>query len=1568
MSSTALQVQLSVIELDGVQLAVLDAPAAQVAIFSGAGGQLSTANPLPLGTAAPGDTGEAADAGHVHPHGNQGGGPLHAAATNSTAGFMPSAMHALVDGATASGTPNALMRRDGSGNVAAGTFQGNLSGNAGTATKLATARTINGVPFDGTENVTLPGSEGEALTIDNSGTGAASGAVYDGSAALTISRNTIGAPGADGAGASGTWGISITGNAGTASELATARTINGVEFNGSENILIEASSPEAIVFDDSGTGAGSGAGYDGSSPRTISHNSVGAPSVTGEGATGTWDISILGNAATADRVVTPFRFTLGVVGRSLAAGQISEVVVPATGVQLSDFVDRASYSKPLPVNIKTEYQCQDGQVLAAFRNIGSVDAYIPSGILCVEVTENTGPMPDPPPEPGDPENPVDPDPEDPDPDPVPDPDPEPEPEPGDPGEPDISILQPFLTQQSTTDAGWVGSGNTANGHNFLWQDSSAISAAGAIGGTFARASAFAYFADTSITALARTNTIRMAGSLQLVNSDFDGAFYLGYFPHASLTAGSPPAQFIGIEFNEPAGNASDPFRATARVNGTGGAASTVISLAQNTTHSFDLMWTGQPNGSGTLVGTIAGQSINVSVGAGTASFTAFGLLAGGSSSAASSQNTSTCLFDDLRYRKGTILPPPPPEPPVPTTTPLPEAVVPVKIFDVRNLPVDVNGGVSAVGNNTADDSNAVQACINAARNWAASTGEYAMAYFPRGRYRVQHRITATGGGYMIGGAGAYLSFIIGHDVGTNLISPVLDLIDFTGRIEFLDVRHNSDQMRLVVRQSSSDNSTPSRVHYEHCVFNGWGNEFVNPSDTSNGFTTNRGMAWQVQNLNGSSIVTSCGTNSQLKGVSFDNCANARILLSQYGKQGWGALRIRGATALRNGFFGGLNVYGSVRVEDNLSFVVSDGYQEQLRPTTTRDNKRLATPQFVLSGTAGDTREGRVTACLGVLDGAYGPSSFLNSDTQKLPYDTYFTINNYRGRFSLLATRHKNAPVSGSSIYDPNKLRYKTVCQGTAPVTVLLAGNSYEQGEGLATPAIEGGSNVGRHVLANWNPGATLAASKVVPDVTDGNTLTLAGQALNDLRELSRMDLLLNRYINSATFPLPTSEQIATPPLLPVLDWQKRSDWLDVKNLPNNINGGVSAVGNGNPANKAVDTAAILAACNEVRKPNSQWSTVYLPPGTYCLASELFPYPSPITVQASFTGSITGDTLTVTAVASGTIRNGHAVQGTGIPEGPLIKSGPSAGGVGTYKLNISLSSPVASTAMQSGPGSYTYWNMRGHGRDTIIEWHGSNGGRMFRSDGTPYSTVIGIIWDGRNIAAQGFMHRSTVMRESKFMHQFELFRNFTQNGCGTASRPGTLSAMYLESCHFRDCIFVNCGTALAATNANDYMFNVDGCSFYDNAVGVLTGGGQALIRNSRFYRSTDMDVKELNDSRSNSIRRCSSVGSRMFYERNATTQTIPGSRVTSIQDCYVSGWTNTTQAILSRATGANCWDPMLIFDCVFVNGPSANPPIKLDRPAQVLHSNNSWTHAGTTNTGAALFANFTANLVSIPVVP
>lgn len=84
-----------------------------------------------------------------------------------------------------------------------------IGGNAATATKLATARTIGGVSFDGTANIDLPG-------VNAAG-----------------NQNT-------------------SGNAATATKLQTPRTINGVSFDGSANITVTDSTKVPLT---SATGA-----------------------------------------------------------------------------------------------------------------------------------------------------------------------------------------------------------------------------------------------------------------------------------------------------------------------------------------------------------------------------------------------------------------------------------------------------------------------------------------------------------------------------------------------------------------------------------------------------------------------------------------------------------------------------------------------------------------------------------------------------------------------------------------------------------------------------------------------------------------------------------------------------------------------------------------------------------------------------------------------------------------------------------------------------------------------------------------------------------------------------------------------------------------------------------------------------------------------------------------------------------------------------------------------------------------------------------------------------------------
>lgn len=104
------------------------------------------------------------------------------------------------------------------------------------ATKLAVARTIGGVLFDGTAGIDLPGVniQGNQSTSGNAASATKlatarfiGGVLFDGTADITL-------PGVNTAGTQNT-----SGNAATATKLVTARSINGTNFDGSSNITTQ---------------------------------------------------------------------------------------------------------------------------------------------------------------------------------------------------------------------------------------------------------------------------------------------------------------------------------------------------------------------------------------------------------------------------------------------------------------------------------------------------------------------------------------------------------------------------------------------------------------------------------------------------------------------------------------------------------------------------------------------------------------------------------------------------------------------------------------------------------------------------------------------------------------------------------------------------------------------------------------------------------------------------------------------------------------------------------------------------------------------------------------------------------------------------------------------------------------------------------------------------------------------------------------------------------------------------------------------------------------------------------
>ena len=219
--------------------------------------------------------------------------------------------------ATSTNTVSKVVARDASGNFSAGTITAALSGNASTATKLATARTISlsgdatgSASFDGSANATLTvtvADNSHNHTIANIGglssytdmlDNATSSAVNGSLAVRHFSTGNISATSFTG---------ELVGNASTATKLATARTISlsgdatgSASFDGSANATIT-----VVVANDSHTHDGRYYTETEADSRFVN--------VTGDTMTGSLTIgTIVGSAG-----------TLNVTGNITATGEVT---------------------------------------------------------------------------------------------------------------------------------------------------------------------------------------------------------------------------------------------------------------------------------------------------------------------------------------------------------------------------------------------------------------------------------------------------------------------------------------------------------------------------------------------------------------------------------------------------------------------------------------------------------------------------------------------------------------------------------------------------------------------------------------------------------------------------------------------------------------------------------------------------------------------------------------------------------------------------------------------------------------------------------------------------------------------------------------------------------------------------------------------------------------------------------------------------------------------------------------------------------------------------------------------
>ena len=211
---------------------------------------------------------------------------------------------------------------------------GTLTGNASTATKLQTARTINGTAFDGTANITTANwGTTRTLTIGNTGKN------VNGSANVSWSKNEILGSGTTAQFYRGdnTWSNTLTNyifntndiaeDAANLSNQATSHSINfycnGLTIpyqmdnvNDGGMLRVRGTSEtttivELATWDDSGSGETIQFNYYPTASQITPTYSISVPkhsgilvTTDGNGASGTWGISITGNAATATKLGT----------------------------------------------------------------------------------------------------------------------------------------------------------------------------------------------------------------------------------------------------------------------------------------------------------------------------------------------------------------------------------------------------------------------------------------------------------------------------------------------------------------------------------------------------------------------------------------------------------------------------------------------------------------------------------------------------------------------------------------------------------------------------------------------------------------------------------------------------------------------------------------------------------------------------------------------------------------------------------------------------------------------------------------------------------------------------------------------------------------------------------------------------------------------------------------------------------------------------------------------------------------------------------------------------------------
>ncbi|MHB9023901.1 MAG: glycosyl hydrolase family 28-related protein [Armatimonadota bacterium] len=378
--------------------------------------------------------------------------------------------------------------------------------------------------------------------------------------------------------------------------------------------------------------------------------------------------------------------------------------------------------------------------------------------------------------------------------------------------------------------------------------------------------------------------------------------------------------------------------------------------------------------------------------------------------------------------------------------------IPGKVFDAKK-------DFGALGNGVADDTEAVQKTIDAAR----AHGQGAIAYLPRGNYLVSKTLSISGSNYYVGGSGSR-TFIRWKGADRDVVMHVQDPDRVT--LEHMTIAGNGDTDVL-----QTGTGKPSSMVYDGIYV--YGMYQKNP--------------WQQGlHLVGLSKDSTVLIRELTGNMRFTNCAQARILVNT---SYYGNVMVDGKDKRRDGILGFLSRFSGEKpctlyVKDNQNLVMSDYYVES------------AEQYAYLEGADGDP-PGRVVIQGAKIHCAGHPLSLVP-----------IAINNYAGLIMLGHQQFNNMPK-------PSLISWS----GQRPCDLLLLGAEWYG----TTPAIQrvSGADLTRTPLRayalgcevkSWNKETDKPVTQKFETIfqpQQEDTLAKAAQGLDDLRRLGQLDLELN---------------------------------------------------------------------------------------------------------------------------------------------------------------------------------------------------------------------------------------------------------------------------------------------------------------------------------------------------------------------------------------------------------------------------------------------------------------------------